>query len=418
MTSLLLLAGTVAAAVPCASVSARPDAWVNSRVDALVNAARGAYEDDDAVPAYEKVLDEISATLRQCKLAQDEAFSSRYRHFVEYLEAVSLDRKPDHELGFVVPDKQYFAETQALVQIPPFLMAQSFLRSVSRTETLGRAKAFLRSLNAKRDPAEQLIFFSYQSRHLGTPDNDDSFRRLLIVVPGNVDQGVPEKWVQFGITDPGARVRIRNVSVVSAVPDPDGRFNTYFKDYFRSYRRDGSISIRGRWELGFGDDNCTKCHKSGILPVFPVAGSVTADEQPAVTSVNQRFLKYGSPRFGKYLDLSKFGPGLSSASTEDRRRRFGAGFVGTVAARAMACATCHQPDRFGSLSWPMDSTLIESYVTGGQMPFGYNLEKSERDEMYDKLIQEYLATNQDNPGILKAWLLGMPPPATSPYSER
>ena len=403
---LLLFGDTARAASTCTSVRSQPDAWVSGKVDALVRAARAAYEDDDAIPAYQRVLDGITITLKQCKLSQDDTFISRHRNFVEYIETVSLDRQPDHELGFIVPDKQYFAETLQYVQIPAFLLDQKFLRSVSRSETLDRAKSFLRLLNSNREPAEQLIFFSYKSRHLGTPDNDNSFRRLLVVVPGNAKQGVPEKWVQFGVTDPGKRVRIRNLSVVSAVAGPDGRFNTYFKDYFRTYARDGSISINGRWELGYGDDNCAKCHKSGILPIFPVDGSVSADEQQAVVAVNQRFLTYGSPRFDKYLDQRKFGPGLSSASLGDRKQRFGDGFYETAAARAMACAVCHQPTRFGSLSWPMDGTLIESYVTGGQMPFGYKLRDSERAELYDKLIQEYFATDKAHPGILKRWLLG------------
>ena len=195
----LLLQSTAAyAAPPCASVRSQPIVWVNENVDALVKAARAAYEDDDAIPAYEKVLDRISSILKQCKLSQDEAFISRYGSFVEYIETISLDRQPDHELGFLVPDEQYFAETRAFVQIPPFLLDQGFLKSVSRFETLERAKSFLRLLNSKREPAEQLIFFSYKSRHLGTPDNDDSFRRLLVVVPGSAEKGVPEKWVQFG----------------------------------------------------------------------------------------------------------------------------------------------------------------------------------------------------------------------------
>ena len=402
---LLLFAATVRAAATCTSVRSQPDVWVTERVDALVRTARAAYEDDEAIPVYQRVLDGITNTLKRCKLSQDDAFISHYRNFVEYIETVSLDRQPGHELGFIVTDKQYFAETRQYVEIPEFLMDQKFLRSVSRYETLDRAKSFLRLLNSKREPSEQLIFFSYKSRHLGTPDNDNSFRRLLIVVPGNAGKGLPEKWVQFGITDPGKRVGIRNLSVVAAVAEPDGKFNTYFKDYFRTYARDGSIRINGRWELGYGDDNCAKCHKSGILPIFPVDGSVNPREQQAVMAVNQRFLTYGSPRFGKYLDQRKFGPGLSSASLDDRKQRFGVSFEGTVAARAMACAACHQPARFGSLSWPMDGTLIESYVTGGQMPFGYKLRNSERAEVYDKLIQEYFATDKTHPGILKSWLL-------------
>jgi hypothetical protein len=402
----LILVGSYPHASPASRFKFDPDAWVRARVDALVLAARAAYQDDDKLPAYERVLNSIARTLRQPKLSQDESFVRRYREFVEYVQAASLYQLPGHNLGFIVPDRQYFAETRQYVQVPEFLMSQSFLRSVSRYETLERAKSFLRELNSAREPSEQLVFFSYRSRHLGTPDNDDSYVRLLIVVPGNAATGVPEKWVQFGVTDPKARTRVRNLSVVSAMVGSDGTFNAYFKDYFRTYRPDGAISIRGRWELGQGDDNCACCHKSGILPIFPEEGSVSASEQQAVVAVNRRFLTYGSPRFDKYLDESKFGPGLGSASREERNHRFGEGFDETVAGHAMACATCHQHEQLGALSWPMDDVVISSYIKGGQMPFGKKLETSERDEVYEKLIEEYFATDDTKPGILKSWLLG------------
>lgn len=383
-----------------------PDAWVKAKVDALVQAAHAAYENDDAVPAYERVLNRIAATIRQRRLAQDTDFGTRYREFIEYIQAAALDQQPGHELGFTVPDRQYFAETRRYVEIPEFLMAPGFLRAVSRYETLDRAKSFLRQLNAARGPADQLLFFSYKSRHLGTPDNDDSYQRLLIVVPGDGAAGVPEKWVQFGVSDPKARIRIRNVSVISTVAGAAGLFNTYFKDYYRTYGRDGSIRIKGRWELGYGDDNCARCHKSGILPIFPEAGSVSADEQQVVSEVNRRFLTYGPPRFDRYLDASKFGPGLGSADREKRDRRFGGNFSGSVVGQAMNCAMCHQPEQLGALNWPMDPVVVSSYIKGGQMPFGNTLEHAEREQLYEKLIQEYFATDDDNPGTLKSWLLG------------
>ena len=402
----LILIGEAPHASPSARLAFNPDVWVRSKVDALVLAARAAYEDDDALPGYQKVLKSIARTIARRKLSQDANFASRYREFVEYIQAASLDQLSGHELGFIAPDRQYFEETRQYVQIPEFLMNQSFLRSVSRYETLDRAKAFLRQVNSAREPSDRLLFFSYTSRHLGTPDNDDSFVRLLIVVPGNAAAGVPEKWVQFGVTDPKERIRIRNVSVVSAVPEPDGTFNTYFKDYFRTYRRKGPISIKGRWELGYGDDNCARCHKSGILHIFPEEGSVSSGEQQAVLAVNERSLTYGSPRFDRYLDQSKFGPGIGSASREARAKRFGEGFGGTDIGRAMACATCHQREQLGALSWPLDPVVINSYITEGQMPFGRKLEASRREELHEKLIEEYFATGEANPGILKSWLLG------------
>ena len=398
----LFVLGDLVHATPCEHLKSHPDAWASQRIEALVHAAHAAYEREEALQAYQRVLKGIARTIRQCKLSQDEEFAGRYREFVDYVETAALDQLPGHELGFIVPDKQYFEETGTFVEIPDFLLTQNFLRDVSRDETLDRAKSFLRQINLTRGPDDQLIFFSYKSRHLGTPDNDDSFERLLIVVPGSVEKGIPDKWVQFGVTDPRARVRVRNVSVVSAVVGVDGTYNAYFKDFYRTYRRDGSITIKGRWELGFGDDNCALCHKSGVLPIFPEAGSVRPNELQAVPAVNEIFRSYGSPRFGSYLDTSKLGPGLGSgrSSTRDENSR------GSLSAAALSCAACHQSKGIGSLNWPMDETLISSFVKGGQMPLGYKLKVSERDKLYQRVIQEYFATDKNHPGILLSWLSG------------
>ncbi len=404
--AILLLPGIAAYASPCARLKAQPDPWVTLKVNLLVRAASGAYENDNALPAYERVLDRITDTIRRCNLADDQNFTSRYRAFVDFVETAALDRNSDHELGFIVSDKQYFTETRSFTQIPEFLLDQNFLRAVSRYETLDRAKSYLQKLNSTRSPSDQLIFFSYRSRHLGTPDNDNSFGRLLIVVPSNA-AGAPDKWVQFGVPDRGMRARIRNVSVVSAVSGPGGTFNAYFKDFYRTYRRDGSISIEGRWELGEGDDNCASCHKSGILPIFPVRGTVIPSEQEALLRVNERFRNYGSPRFGGYLDPEKLGPGLGAKSSADRHRRFGAAFGESSAANAMVCSSCHRTEGLGAINWPMDKILISSYVKGGQMPYGLKLTLADRRELYAKLVQEYFATDRDKPGIMKSWLMGL-----------
>jgi len=405
---LLFFAGNTFAKTPspCTVLKSRSDNWVAGRVNSLVTTARAAYESDDALPAYHRVLDGINRTLQRCKLSADAGFIDRHREFVEYVTTISLDRKPDHELGFNVPDKQYFEETRSFVEIPDYLLQPAFLKLVSRWETLDKAKAFLRQLNSTRSASDQLVFFSYISRHLGTPDNDDSYRRLLIVVPGNAALSIPDKWVQFGISDPGQRVLTRNLSVVSAMTNANGTFDAYFKDYFRTYARNGSISIKGRWELGEGDDNCAQCHKSGILPIFPAAGSVSAAEREAVEIVNGRFRSYGSPRFGNYLDQTKLGPGLSTTAGEERNHRFGKDFAGTNVSRAMTCQSCHNPQRLGSLNWPMDPLILNSFVEGGQMPFGFTLKDVERRRLYTNLIEEYFATDNANPGILKSWLLG------------
>lgn len=410
----LAILGQLAFAAP----ESQSDVWLRKQVDLFVAAAHAAYQSRQAIPAYEKLLAETEKTIEQHCLSGDEEFFGQHRQFVDYIEAASLDLKPDHKLGFNVTDEQYFEETRPYVEIPPFLCNQQFLRWASRSETLPRAKAFLKLQNSTRASSDQLIFFSYRSRHLGTPENNNSYRRLLIVVPGHASQGIPEKWVQFGVTDPGESVLVRNISVVSAFPDSDGSFNAYFKDYFRTYRKGAQIQIKGRWELKQGSDNCARCHKSGILPIFPVDGSVLASERQSLREANNRFLTYGTPRFDKYLDERKFGPGLAAAKPADRTQRFGEGFNHTVAADAMSCARCHHDQDLGALNWPMSPTVVKSFVKGGHMPPDYNLSERDRDELYKKLVEEYFATDAANPGILKSWLLGIKTPNSTSISTR
>jgi len=384
--------------LPCAKTTREQDVWVQRSIDLLIMKAHAAYERESAEPAYSRTLAGIATRLKQCKLAEDSTFTARYPEFVEYIRVLSLDQTTEHELGFEVSDRIYFQETKSFVSIPDFLLSPELLKAVRRFETLPKAKAILRAINTTRSANEQLLFFSYESRHLGTPDNDNSYRRLLIVVPGNPSLKIPEKWVQFGIPDPRSRAAIRNMSVVAVVTGPENTTNTYFKDYFRTYRRNGKVEVNGRWELGEGDDNCVKCHKSGVLPIFPVDGSVSEDEKAVVEEVNKRFLTYGAPRFGKYLDASKFGPGLGyRPPTPDTRH---------PAPNSVNCSSCHQPNGLGWLNWPMNSVLISSFVEGGRMPKGARLKGWESSALYARLIDDYFATDPKRPGVLKAWLLG------------
>lgn len=397
---IICFAASMASAAPCRLTNAQQEIWVARSINDLVRTARATYQSEDSRKRYERVIDGITRTIKLCELGtvtSDRTFANRYPEFLEYVRLLSMSLQADRELGFEVSDGTYFTETSQYTTIPDFLLAPGFLRSVSRFESLPKAKALLREINAGRAESDRLIFFSYKSRHLGTPDNPNSFRRLLIVVPGNKAQHVPEKWVQFGIPDPRSPASVRNTSVVAVLPGPDRTTNVYFKDYYRTYRRNGSIMIKGRWELGEGDDSCVECHKSGVLPIFPVKGSVSPDEQPMVEAVNQRFVSYGPARFGKYLDLNKFGPGLGSARPGDS---------GGHKLKTAPCISCHHAKGLGALNWPMDSTLISSFVEGGRMPLGAELRPPERTQLYRQLIDDYFAIDDARPGILKAWLLG------------
>src|SRR5260221_153981 len=127
-------AASVTSAAPCDPIKSQPDPWVSGRINALVFAARRAYENEKAQTAYERVLDGIARTMQQCRLSEEKDFVARYPEFAGYIATLSIGRLPDHELGFSVSDKVYFAETSAFVTIPDFLLTPNFLRAVSRFE--------------------------------------------------------------------------------------------------------------------------------------------------------------------------------------------------------------------------------------------------------------------------------------------
>ncbi|HXI23536.1 MAG TPA: hypothetical protein VNG71_06655 [Pyrinomonadaceae bacterium] len=401
MSSAICLATATARAAPCPRTPQQSNAWINRAVEDLVRSAYAAYQDESAQARHQRVVDGLADTIQRCRLTADAGLSSRYPEFFDYVKLLSIAGRGDHELGFEVTDKDYFAETSQYTTIPDFLLTPAFLRLVSRFENLPQAKSFLRDLNKSRTPSEQLLFFSYASRHLGTPDNPDSYRRLLIVVPADNARDVPEKWVQFGIADPRKPRTVRNVSVVAVMRGANDEANVYFKDYFRTYRRNGSISIKGRWELGEGDDPCVTCHKSGVLPIFPVAGTVAGDEKEVLEAVNARFRGYGTASFGRYIDRKKFGPGLgTSPANPDSRIP-----LLTTRFNTQGCTVCHNANGLGAFNWPMDSTIIKSFVTGGKMPLNANLSRVARTQLYKQLVNEYFAVDETRPGILQAWLL-------------
>ena len=409
------VAAATASAAPCPRTSQQLNMWVHQSINALVRSAYAAYVNDAAQTRHQRTVDGIATMIQRCRLNEDAKFAQRYPQLLDYVRLLSIAGKDDHELGFEVSDRDYFAETGQYTTIPDFLLTPVFLRAVSSWENLSNAKALLSGMNKTRAPNNQLLFFSYASRHLGTPDNPDSYRRLLIVVPGDRDRGVPEKWVQFGIADPRRPRTVRNVSVVSVMRGEEDATNVFFKDFFRTYRRNGSIAIKGRWELGEGDDPCVTCHKSGVLPIFPVAGTVSTEDKPVLDAVNERFRSYGVARFGRYIDTARFGPGLGSTPPNSLSRN--ASFTVVDRFNTRACTSCHNPNGLGALNWPMDSTLIESFVTGGQMPLNAHLPRAARIQLYKQLVGEYFAVDEMRPGILQAWLLGKMRPAESEEIE-
>src|SRR5882762_9512188 len=76
------LAASSVSAAPCSQTNSQRDVWVTQRVDALIRAARALYENDKAQRAYERVVNDIDATMQRCRMTEDSAFVARYPEFV------------------------------------------------------------------------------------------------------------------------------------------------------------------------------------------------------------------------------------------------------------------------------------------------------------------------------------------------
>ena len=330
-----------------------------------------------------------------------------------YMNALWLRTEKKYLGGYRISDASYYEKADSITVIPAELQTPALLEDVTRFGRLSRAKSYLEGLNHSRSEDQKLIFFSYTSQHLGTPDNVEAFGRLLVVVPGN-----PEKWVQYGVPE-FPRQAVRNVSIVAVEKRPNGTQNVYFRDHAVIRDSQGSLVLRGRFELGVGADGCVDCHKTGVNPIFQTPGSVSADELPMVDAVNQRFRTYLPPSFHGDYDPNWFGPGLGTfrpnASPDVLRERVrkalrNQGEVASVSqvasvARSVNCARCHEPSFLQPLNAPLNPNTLNSYVLGGKMPPGASLTFPERRALVDVIVDDYFSSEPPENGILMDWLL-------------
>ncbi len=337
-----------------------------------------------------------------------------------FTSARSVEGLDHFAMGFNVQDAQYFQETSAFTAVPADLQTPDILSAFSDPKRTDDAIKMLESLNKSYASNAQMIFFRYTSQHLTTPDASRVFGRILILVPGVDDtQGSKiDRWVQFGVPEEG-NGHTQNVSVVAVVTHRDKTTDIYFKDHFRMFDKN-AIYLKSRFDVNGTGDSCVACHKSGVLPIFPMPGSLASIDQPKLDAVNRLFRQYGPPSFGGYLNPADEGPGLGAtddAATAMRTPDFFAQCTTGLAlenstdshlkiSNAMTCANCHNSKRLGDLNYPLNTTEIDSYVRAGLMPPKSQLNANEREGLLRCLKAEYLGTDSTRPALLLNWLRG------------
>ena len=416
-TSLLLL--TLLAASPdlrsSAACPASPHEWGIWRTRLSTNltrAMREIYRSGNLVKHARPVVDEWN----KCDSEMNHTASTVQtclKNLSTYVNALSLRTAKHYLSGYRISDASYHQKADRMTDIPAELQSPSLLENVTTFGGLSLAKGYLEGLNRAKSDDRKLIFFSYKSQHLGTPDNDKAFGRLLVVVPGN-----PEKWIQYGVPE-FPRQSVKNVSVVAVEKTADGKQNVYFKDRALIRNSDGRLVPKGRFELGVGADACMDCHKSGVNPIFPAPGSVSADELSLIDEVNQRLHTYLPPSFDGNYDPGWFGPGVgtsrpgASSDVLNQRVRQALRKHGEPASNAqvvslaknVTCAQCHQPRFLEPLNAPLNAKLLNSYVVGGKMPPGAGLTFPERQALVDVIVDDYFSSELPENGVLMDWLL-------------
>jgi hypothetical protein len=378
----------------------------------LTRAMRETYRSGNLAKNVRPVVDEW----HKCDVEMNRttvAVQTCLRNLSTYVTALSLRTTKQYLSGYRIPDASYHQKADRMTEIPADLQAPALLDNVTKFGGLSRAKRYLDGLNQSRSEDQKLIFFSYTSQHLGTPDNDKAFGRLLVIVPGN-----PEKWVQYGVPA-FPRQPVKNVSVVAVEKRADGTQNVYFKDRALVRNSTGRLVPTGRFELGVGADACMDCHKGGVNPIFPAPGSVSADELPLIDKVNQRFRRYLPPSFDGDYDPGWFGPGVGTSrphtSLDVLRQRVRQALrkYGEPASIAhvdavvenVNCARCHQPRFLEPLNAPLNAKLLRSYVLGGKMPPRADLTFPERQALVDVIVDDYFSSGLPENGVLMDWLL-------------
>ena len=208
-----------------------------------------------------------------------------------------LSNNPQHQFGHQDTDATYLERAADALTLPCLLRSPDFLNAISKPETYRHALEMIREHNegkAGHDcPAEstQWTTLLFRSRFISTPDDANTFGRLLVVAPG----GDYDRWIQFGIWTPEDLASgkplpiIRNVSIVAVARNAGQAGSAQFDaiaDFFRcedaACGQDAKlhatppcpgaasgIALCSRLAVTKETDNCERCHKMMPNSIHP-----------------------------------------------------------------------------------------------------------------------------------------------------
>lgn len=366
----------------------------------------------------------------------DSPLAKSLANLKKFSQAVGIVSDKNHLFGFPFTDLDYLTRIRAAIEVPELLRSQAFLERVSNPARYQEAQQMIEAENKKRAFKDRWLVLLYKSRFLTSPDNT-SYGRFFIYVPGD-----PAKWIQFAIATPDMEkppiIHSMSVVAVKSTGDPVKKSEFYLVDYWRIYGKNG-IEMPTRLEAGHGTSNCHYCHKTGVLPIYPLeeytfdqAGRLVVKTEGVGNlphHLNKLIPDYGPANFGEGFDPEAYGPPLGPFDRErsdDFLKKCTQPWQLSETSfdkirTHMICTACHNSTLLGPNNFPMavpidlDVTVLihpktgqgmpmeQVFVENGWMPPSNDLSQSERQALANCLKTEYYdpATRT---GLLVDWL--------------
>lgn len=364
----------------------------------------------------------------------DSSLGQQLLNLKRFTQAASIVTNNDHQFGFSITDQAYLDQSRPYIEVPELLRSQEFLQKISDPTRYYQAYQMIEEENKQRPFQEQWVVLPYKSHFLTSPDNT-TYGRFFIHIPGD-----PILWLQFAIATPDMMPNpptIHSMSLVAVKPtgQPVNKYQFFWVDYWRIYS--DTIQLPTRYEAGQGTANCYYCHKTAVIPVYPLeeytfdqSGTMVVKTEGAgdiPRYLNNLIENYGPPYFADWLDPAAYGPPLgpfeqerTDAFLEKCTQPWKVSHDSFDDIRAsMNCSKCHDSTLLGPINYPQaveidldvnvltetnqSMPLAQVYIEQGWMPPDNNLTPPQRQALANCLMTEYYDFDSKT-GLLVDWL--------------
>jgi len=386
--------------------------------------------------------------LKLCRKQPEQAVffnEPKFRACMAPMERIARAMNPrstPYQSGFTLKDEEYYEskrlEYPAMFELPPVMRDPEFLKKLRSTWTRNSTLQKWIAKFQKTMPGFQAL--KYTSRVLPNQeaiaflrpgDDFDQWFHFIVGIDEILVVSIQKRDGKHQLLD---RPRVYYNEFHFIEDEKDTPFPVGKHDLYNSKLKFTDLASKSMHSKPM---SCHQCHRTGAMPLVPVAGSKLITLNKGTDPVKQ--LAWFNDRVADTanavsdsIDVQGFGPSLGEFNPKQRTDQFVVRCSGNPQLsktslvkikKAMNCSSCHDGDLVGALDYPVltdDSTaagirVAETFIKSGHMPPGENLSTEERDALFECLIYEYYGGfkakrfNQNpNPGTFLRSLLAIP----------